>query len=60
MRGAETFVEVTYQAQIAPWWQLQPDFQYVWMPGGGVLNPAQPNKRISNEAIFGMRSTITF
>ena len=29
VRGAETFLEITYQAQIAPWWQIQPDFQYL-------------------------------
>ncbi len=26
-RGAETVIELTYQAQVAPWWQLQPEFQ---------------------------------
>jgi len=33
VRGAETFIEVTYLAQITPWLQVQPDFQYFWMPG---------------------------
>jgi len=60
VRSAETFVEVTYQFTIAPWWQVQPDFQYVFMPGGGIANPNQPGKRIGNEAVFGLRSTITF
>jgi hypothetical protein len=27
-----------YQAQLKPWWMLQPDLQYVINPGGGVLN----------------------
>jgi porin len=26
-RSAETVVEATYQYQVAPWWQLQADFQ---------------------------------
>ena len=59
-RGAETFVEVTYQIQIAPWWQVQPDFQYFWMPGGGVVDPSNPAKRIGNEAVFGTRTSVTF
>jgi porin len=60
VRGTETFIEVTYQITVAPWWQVQPDFQYVFNPAGGVLNPNDPTRRIGNEAIFGMRSTLTF
>ena len=59
-RGAETFIEVTYQIQLAPWLQVQPDFQYVWMPGGGVTNPSNPTRRIGNEAVFGIRTNVTF
>ena len=60
IRSSESFIEVTYQAQIAPWWQLQPDFQYVFTPGGGIANPNNPSKRVGNEAIFGLRTNITF
>ena len=60
IRSTETFLEVTYQFVVAPWWQIQPDFQYVFMPGGGIANPGAPGKRIGNEAIFGLRSTVTF
>lgn len=60
VRGAETFIEVTYLTQITPWLQVQPDFQYFWMPGGGVLNPARPQQRIGNEAVFGVRSVTLF
>jgi porin len=59
-RGAETFVEVTYQGQITPWLQVQPDFQYFWMPGGGVINPSNPSQRIGNEAVFAVRTNVTF
>jgi porin len=59
-RGAETFAEVTYQIQIAPWWQVQPDFQYFWMPSGGIVNPVTPSKRIGNEAVFGVRTNVVF
>ena len=60
MRGSETFIEVTYQFQATGWWQLQPDFQYVFNPGGGIQNPNNPAKRVGNEAIFGLRSIVTF
>lgn len=60
VRSVETFIEVTYQAQVTGWWQLQPDFQYVFRPGGGIENPVNPPQRIGNEAIFGMRSIVTF
>lgn len=60
VRTTETFIEVTYQYQVAPWWQVQPDFQYVFNPGGGILNPNNPAKRVGNAAIFGLRNTITF
>ena len=60
VRGSETFIEVTYQIQATGWWQLQPDFQYVFNPGGGIQNPNNPAQRVGNEAIFGLRSIITF
>jgi porin len=60
VRTSEVFLELTYQVVVAPWWQVQPDFQYVWNPGGGIPNPTNPTQRIGNEAIFGLRNTITF
>ncbi len=60
VRGTETFIELTYQCQIAPWWQVQPDFQYVFNPGGGIENPLNPPQRIGNEAVVGLRTVLTF
>ncbi|HEX4040670.1 MAG TPA: carbohydrate porin [Xanthobacteraceae bacterium] len=61
VQSGETFVELTYQIQVAPWWQIQPDFQYVFNVGGGEANPlsAIPQK-IKNEAVIGVRTNITF
>jgi porin len=42
IRNAETFIEAFYLIQLAPWWQLQPDFQYIFNPGGGVVNSSNP------------------
>lgn len=60
IRDAETVFEVTYQAQITPWWALQPDFQYVFSPGGGIPDPSERSKRIGDAAVLGLRTTITF
>ncbi len=60
LRSTEHFIEVTYQLQATPWLQVQPDFQYVISPGGGIANPNSPSKKIADEAIFGVRTTITF
>jgi porin len=59
-QSGETFIEVTYQWQVVPWLQLQPDFQYVFNPSGGVANPNQPNTKVQDEAIVGVRANVTF
>ena len=60
VRGAEQFVEVTYQYQVTPWWIVQPDIQYIIDPGGGLSNPFNQTERIDNELVVGLRTTITF
>jgi porin len=60
IRSAEAVLELTYRFQLTGWWQLQPDFQYIFNPGGGVPNPITPTKRIGNAAIPGIRMVITF
>ncbi|HTV88471.1 MAG TPA: carbohydrate porin [Stellaceae bacterium] len=59
-QGSETFIELTYQYQVTPWWQLQPDFQYVFNPSGGIPNPNNPTRKIGDEAVIGLRTNITF
>jgi porin len=59
-RSRETVLEITYQYQVTPWWQLQPDFQYIVAPGGGIPNPNAPGRKIGDAAVFGLRTTITF
>jgi porin len=59
VRGSEQFVELTYQYQLTPWWQLQPDFQYVFDPGGGILNP-YTGHRVKDEAVLGLRMNVQF
>jgi len=52
-RDYESLVEICYTFQINGGWSLQPDFQYVWNPGGGVAG-------VDNAAVIGARSTISF
>ncbi|MDD2704703.1 MAG: carbohydrate porin [Acidocella sp.] len=59
-RNTETLIELTYQAQITPWLQLQPDLQYIANPGGGIMDPANPTHRLGNEFIAGLRANTTF
>ncbi|MBV8653027.1 MAG: carbohydrate porin [Alphaproteobacteria bacterium] len=59
-RTSESFIELTYQYQYTPWWQIQPDFQYIFNPGGGIPNPSNPSQLIHDEAVLGLRTTITF
>jgi porin len=60
IQSSETYLEATYQYQLRPWWQLQPDFQYTLNPGGGVVDPASSTRRIQNELVFGLRTNILF
>ena len=58
VRGSETFVEVTYRYQLTPWCQLQPDFQYVFNPGGGIANNS--GQLVKDEAVIGLRVNVAF
>ncbi len=68
----EGIIEVDYTAALAPWWTVQPDFQYVIHPAFAVPGatdvaipniytpPIVPNSRIPNATVLGARTTITF
>ncbi|MBO0736842.1 MAG: carbohydrate porin [Alphaproteobacteria bacterium] len=62
VRNYESVLEVTYEAQLAPWWLLQPDLQLVAHPGGHVAPPppAPAGRPIPNALVIGLRSTFTF
>jgi porin len=59
VRDHELLFELSYAAQIAPWWVVQPDLQYIVHPNGGQ-NPDDPTQGFDHAFIAGMRSTITF
>jgi porin len=48
----EQNIELTYFAQIAKWWTVQPDLQVLIHPGGSSTIP--------NALVLGVRTTVTF
>lgn len=60
VRTAGRFVDITYQYQAAPWWQIQPDVQYVDSPSGGMPDPLDPTRWLGSEWIVGVRTTVDF
>ncbi len=60
IRSSETYLEASYVYQLRPWWQVQPDFQYVFRPGGGVENPNRPGTRVGDELVLGLRTNLLF
>jgi porin len=61
VRDDQVTFELTYQAQIATGFLVQPDFQYIFHPNGGSLNPLNPAAgRIPDAAVFGVRAVVKF
>lgn len=49
---AETVLEATYKVQIAPWWSIQPDFQYIITPSAVQYS--------HNATVLGLRTNVAF
>jgi porin len=62
VRDFEAVLEATYLAEIQTGWTVQPVFQYVFHPGGGIADPNDPTqtRRIKDAAVFGLRSTFNY
>ena len=58
VRSGETMFELMYQAQLTPWWMLQPEMQYIVRPAGGVLN--SDGSLRPNAWVIAIRSSINF
>lgn len=48
----EMALEVTYKVVLASWWSIQPDFQYIFHPGGSTA--------LKDAVVLGVRTTISF
>lgn len=60
IRSEEVVFELSYAAQITPWWTIQPDLQYIVHPGGNVPDPANANLVVKDAFLAAVRSTIKF
>lgn len=61
VRRSEALIEATYQAVVVPGFTVQPDFQYIFRPGAGIVNPRDRNQgRVKNAAVLGVRATIRY
>jgi porin len=61
VRDDQVTFELTYQVQIATGFLVQPDFQYVFHPNGGAINPVNPGMgRIPDAAVFSLRTAVKF
>jgi porin len=62
VRSSELLIELIYEAHVKPGWLLQPFFQYVIRPGGGIPNPTDATgvSRIGNAAVFGLTTTLKY
>lgn len=59
VRDHEMVFELSYAAQLAKWWVVQPDLQYIIHPSGGQ-NPNDPTQTLDHAFVVGVRSTIQF
>ena len=58
-RNYEALIEICYTYQINPGWSVQPDFQYIFQPGGGVPDDGG-TKAVDDAIVLGARTSINF
>jgi porin len=52
-RNYDALIEVAYTFEVKPGFTVQPDFQYIWQPGGNVAG-------VDDAVVVGARSSIAF
>ena len=52
-RNYEALIEICYTFEIKPGWSIQPDFQYIFQPGGNVAGQ-------KDATVVGARTSISF
>lgn len=62
VRDHEMALELTYRAQVTPWWTVQPDLQVIFHPGGHVPDPTDPTgkRAIRDALVLGLRTAVSF
>src|ERR1700712_5070533 len=61
-RSSEALFTASYLYEIKAGWNLLPNYQYIFRPGGGATDPAGPNPgiRLKDASLFGVRSVMKF
>lgn len=54
MPDCESALELSYQMQVAPWWILQPDIQWIFHPGARLYGAPT----LADAAVLGLRTAI--
>jgi porin len=56
----ESALELSYQAQLAPWWVVQPDAQFIIHPGARLPDPANVSAPVpANALVLGVRTAVS-
>jgi porin len=62
VRDHEMAIELTYHAQVTPWWTVQPDLQLILHPAGHVADPTDPTgtRAIRDAVVIGVQTGLSF
>jgi porin len=62
IRSSEAMITASYLYEIKAGWNLLPNYQYIFRPGGGASDPAGPNPgiRLKDASVFAVRSVMKF
>jgi porin len=62
IRSSEALFTASYLYEVKAGWNLLPNYQYIFRPGGGATDPAGPNPgiRLKDASVFGVRSVMKF
>ncbi|MEA2941458.1 MAG: porin [Bradyrhizobium sp.] len=62
IRSSEALFTASYLYEVKAGWNLLPNYQHIFRPGGGATDPAGPNPgiRLKNASVFGVRSVMKF
>ena len=62
IRSSEALFTASYLYEIEAGWNLLPNYQHIFRPGGGATDPTGPNCgiRLKDASVFGVRSVMKF
>jgi porin len=62
VRSSEALFTASYLYEVKAGWNLLPNYQHIFRPGGGATDPTGPNPgiRLKDASIFGVRSVMKF